>query len=85
MPAIARACRLPLVALLAACTLVACGKPQVPEHDNPPAPRADTAEAPPSALRETMQAPIDKTRAAEDATKAAEAQRDAALETATGE
>ncbi|MFZ5636263.1 MAG: hypothetical protein ACOY82_06705 [Pseudomonadota bacterium] len=73
-----------VVALLScAAALPACGKPQPPDHEKRPGPQA--AAAPPSALRETMQRPVDKAKAAEDATAAAQQQRDDALNAATGE
>jgi hypothetical protein len=65
--------------------LAGCGEPQVPDHDDRPEPQAAPAAPPPTALRQTMQQPIDKAKAAEDATAAAERQRDDALNAATGE
>lgn len=74
-----------LVLLSCSVALAACGKPEIPDHDDPPEPQAAPAAQPPTALRQTMQQPIDKAKAAEDATAAAEATRDAALNAATGE
>lgn len=74
------------VALLScSVALAGCGKPKIPDHDDRPEPQAAPAAQPPTALRQTMQQPIDKAKAAEDATAAAERQRDEALNTATGE
>lgn len=74
------------VALLScSVALGGCGKPKIPDHDDPPEPQAAPAAQPPTALRQTMQQPIDKAKAAEEATAAAERQRDEALNAATGE
>jgi hypothetical protein len=76
-----------LAAALLSCgvALGGCGKPKLPDHDDRPEPQAAPAAQPPTALRQTMQQPIDKAKAAEDATAAAEAKRDEALNAATGE
>lgn len=74
-----------LVLLSCSVALAGCGKPKIPDHDDRPEPQAAPAAQAPSALRQTMQRPIDKAKAAEDATAAAEAKRDEALNAATGE
>lgn len=74
-----------LVLLSCSVALAGCGKPKIPDHDDRPEPQAVPAAQAPSALRQTMQRPIDKAKAAEDATAAAEAKRDEALNAATGE
>ncbi len=71
--------------LSCAVALTACSKPEMPDHERRPEPQAAPAATPPSALRETMQRPVDKAKAAEDATAAAQQQRDDALGAATGE
>lgn len=56
--------------------LAACSKPP-PDPDAPPDPQA-------SALRETIQEPLDKAHAVEDTSTEREAERDQALEDAGG-
>lgn len=74
-----------LVLLSCSVALAGCGKPKIPDHDDRPEPQATPAAQAPSALRQTMRQPIEKAKAAEDATAAAEAKRDEALNAATGE
>jgi hypothetical protein len=74
-----------LVLLSCSVALAGCGKPKIPDHDDRPEPQAAPTAQAPSTLRQTMQQPIDKAKAAEDATAAAEAKRDEALNAATGE
>ena len=70
---------LPCIAALTATLVVACGKPQPPEKEKPPEPRATHTE-----LRDTIQRPIDKAKAVEaEVQKAADEQR-AAIEAAGG-
>lgn len=71
--------------LSSAFALTACSKPEMPDHEQRPEPQAAPVATPPSALRETMQRPVDKAQAAEDATAAAQQQRDDALNAATGD
>lgn len=61
-------------------SLAACSKPQPPEKERPPVPKAARA----TQMRDAIQAPIDRARQVEiDTQKAAAAQRDA-IEAATG-
>jgi ABC-type uncharacterized transport system auxiliary subunit len=58
-----------LCALMALALLAGCSKPKPPEKDRPPEPQA-------THLRDAIQAPLDKARAAdENARKAADQQR----------
>lgn len=73
-----------LGALLVGVGLCACGKPQPPDRERPPEPQATLSPARPAALRETMQAPIDRAKQVDaQVQKAADAQR-AAVDAATG-
>jgi hypothetical protein len=79
----------PVVISLLSCIVALAGcKPAAPDHDGLPEPQVAPAaqpQTPPTALRQTMQQPIDRAKAAEDATTAAEQRRDDALNAATGE
>lgn len=63
-----------LLLTLAACSTLACSKPQPPEKERPVEPQA----AQHTQLRDAMQAPIDQAKAVEaDVQEAADAQREA--------
>lgn len=68
-------------ALLAA---AACSKPQPPPTDQPPEPQAVAATERHTELRDAIQRPIDKAKAAEDATLQAAERRRAAIDAQTG-
>lgn len=71
--------------LLAGCAgLTGCSKPKVPDHDDRPEPQAVAPATPPTQLRETMQEPIDKAKAAQAETEAAAERQRAAIDAATG-
>lgn len=72
---------LPCLAL--ALVLAACSRPQPPDTERPPEPQAgETAEA--TALREAMQAPIDRAHAAEASVQEAAQRQQAAIDAAGG-
>ena len=66
-------------ALATGLLLAACGKPQVPDKEQPPEPQAGSAdEDEATAMRDAIQAPVDRARATEQAVQdAADAQRGA--------
>lgn len=76
-------------ALAAALVLAGCSRPQMPEHDKPPEPQAESpaatagTEANRGALAESIQRPIDRAEAAQAESAAAERQREA-IDAATG-
>lgn len=73
------------LAPLAACLLLAaCTDPTPTETPEPPEPQAEAApaEGQHTELRDAMQAPLDKARAAEEAEESRDAERDQALEDA---
>ena len=83
-------------ALALCCALTACSGSEPPKDAAQPAVAQPGAAPPdatappaqpdqPSALRQAMQTPIDKTHAAEDATADAEKKRDDALNAAAGQ
>lgn len=79
-----------VTALAAALVLAGCSRPQMPEHDKPPEPQAESpaatagTEANRGALAESIQRPIDRAEAAQaDSAAAAERQREA-IDAATG-
>ncbi|KAB8190458.1 hypothetical protein FKV24_008575 [Lysobacter maris] len=59
--------------------LAACGKPRVPDKEHPPEPQVEAADnGGTTAMRDAIQAPIERARAAEQAVQdAADAQREA--------
>lgn len=70
---------------LACLALAACSSPPpVPEGDPPEPQAAAPADAGSSALRDTINEPLDKARAVEDAQADRNAERDQALEDAGG-
>lgn len=86
MPSTAASLR---VLALAACTALAgCNPPEPPDKEQPPEPIAGTAvpaAQDPTALRRAIEQPIDKAKAAEDATAAAQQAQQDALDAATGD
>ncbi len=73
------------VALVCCAGLVACSKPQVPEHDKRPEPQTSAAaSAPPTQLREAMRKPVDKAEAAQASVDAAAEEQRKAIDAATG-
>lgn len=78
-----------ILALAAVAALAGCSPPQPPDKEQPPEPIAGTA-APasaqdPTALRRAIEQPIDKAKAAEDATASAQQAQQDALDAATGD
>lgn len=69
--------------LLACLALAACSRPPTTPDADPPEPQA-AAPAGNSALRDTINEPLDKARAVEDAQADRNAERDQALEDAGG-
>ena len=70
-------------ALLCACALAACSKPEPPEKDRPPEPQATAAARPygnPHAMRDAIQAPIDRAKSAEDVTLEAARKQQASID-----
>jgi hypothetical protein len=73
-------------ALLCACALGACSKPEPPEKDRPPEPQAQAKAAParpygnPHAMRDAIQAPIERAKSAEDVTLEAARKQQAAID-----
>ena len=69
----------PLAALL---LLAGCSKPEPPEKERPPEPKAATERH--TELRDAIQAPIDKAKSAEKTTLDAAAQQRAEIDAQTG-
>ena len=70
-------------ALLCACVLVACSKPEPPEKDRPVEPQAKVAARPygnPHAMRDAIQAPIERAKSAEDVTLEAARKQQASID-----
>ncbi|MBB1087734.1 hypothetical protein H4F99_04445 [Lysobacter sp. SG-8] len=73
--------RLHLTGIIALAILAsACSKPQAPDKEQPPEPQAPTA----TGMRDAIQAPIDRAKAAGDAVQDAADAQDAAIEAAGG-
>ncbi len=71
------------LALTAALSLGACSEPEAPDKEQPPEPQASTA-GDATDMRDAIQAPIDKAKAAEQAIQDAAQAQDAAVEAAGG-
>ena len=77
-----------IVALAALVALAGCSPPTPPDKEQPPEPIAGAASPAgqdPTALRRAIEQPIDKAKAAEDATAAAQQAQQDALDAATGD
>ncbi len=70
-------------ALLASLSLGACSKPEAPDKEQPPEPQATRA-SDATDMRDAIQAPIDKAKAAEQAVQDAARAQDDAIEAAGG-
>jgi hypothetical protein len=75
MPLSARVCLLPLLLV----TMASCSKPEPPPSERRPEPQAQRTE-----LRDAIQQPIDKAKAAEKSVQDAADQQKAAIEAAGG-
>ena len=71
------------MSLLAACALAACSKPEPPEKERPPEPKA-ASEPRHTELRDAIQAPIDKAKSVEKTTLDAAEQQRAEIDAQTG-
>jgi hypothetical protein len=71
------------MSLLAMCAIAACSKPEPPEKERPPEPKAST-EPRHTELRDAIQAPIDKAKSVEKTTLDAAEQQRAEIDAQTG-
>lgn len=73
-----------ILALAALLPIAGCSPPEPPDKEQPPEPIAATPAQDPTALRRAIEQPIDKAKAAEDATATAQKAQQDALDAATG-
>ena len=71
------------MSLLAACALAACSKPEPPEKERPPEPKA-SSEPRHTELRDAIQAPIDRAKSVEKTTLDAADKERAEIDAQTG-
>jgi hypothetical protein len=71
------------ISLLAVCAIAACSKPEPPEKERPPEPKA-ASEPRHTELRDAIQAPIDKAKSVEKTTLDAAEQQRAEIDAQTG-
>jgi hypothetical protein len=71
------------MSLLAACALAACSKPEPPEKERPPEPKA-SSEPRHTELRDAIQAPIDRAKSVEKTTLDAADKQRAEIDAQTG-
>jgi hypothetical protein len=71
------------MSLLAVCAIGACSKPEPPEKERPPEPKA-SSEPRHTELRDAIQAPIDKAKSVEQTTLDAAEQQRAEIDAQTG-